>query len=62
MDINNMIKNKKQYRLCLEAGLAVLLVLTLALAGRSGLLQSKNAEGQAAHAAWQGEKDGGRVE
>ena len=62
MDINNKIKNKKQYRLCLEAGLAVLLVLTLALAGRAGLLKSKDGEGQAAHAAAQGETAGSTEE
>lgn len=44
LDRNEKLKNKKTYRLCLEAGLAVLLVLTLALAGRGGLL--KNTGGQ----------------
>ena len=40
MNIKEKLKNKKRFRLYLEAGLAVLLVLTLALAGRAGLLKS----------------------
>ena len=40
MDIKRKIKNEKRFRLYLETGLAVLLVLTLALAGRAGLLKS----------------------
>lgn len=51
MNKNNHIKDKKTYRLWLEAGLAVLLVLTLALAGRAGLLKSRGAEEKAAAAA-----------
>ena len=40
MDIKKKLKNKKRTRLYMEAGLAVLLVLTLTLAGRAGLLES----------------------
>lgn len=40
MDIKRKIKNEKRFRLYLETGLAVLLVLTLALAGRAGLSKS----------------------
>ena len=40
LDIKRKIKNEKRFRLYLETGLAVLLVLTLALAGRAGLLKS----------------------
>lgn len=48
-------KNKKQFRLYLETGLAVLLVLTLALAGRAGLLKDRDGGNKAAAAAVQGE-------
>ena len=40
MDIKRKKKKEKRFRLYLETGLAVLLVLTLALAGRAGLLKS----------------------
>lgn len=40
LNIKERLKNKKRFRLYLEAGLAVLLVLTLALAGKAGLLKS----------------------
>lgn len=40
MDIKKKLKNKKRTRLYMEAGLAMLLVLTLTLAGRAGLLES----------------------
>ena len=40
MDIKKKLKNKKRTRLYMEAGLAVLLVLTLTLPGRAGLLES----------------------
>lgn len=40
LNIKGKIKNRKRFRLYLETGLAVLLVLTLALAGKTGLLES----------------------
>ena len=40
MDIKKKLKNKKRTRLYMEAGLAMLLVSTLTLAGRAGLLES----------------------
>lgn len=58
MNIKGKLKNKKRFRLYLETGLAVLLVLTLALAGKTGLLESGAAEREPAASDAQKEADG----
>lgn len=56
MLLNIKIRNKRRFRMYLETGLAVLLVLTLALAGKCGFLKGRELEAAAARAAEENEQ------